>query len=68
MKAHIQCSGDPSVGIPGCHTQIDLCVTIDDERMKEDIRDMLRDTFSLIWDDTTTFVVFDDEIGDYPTI
>lgn len=46
--AYITTNGDPSVGITGNYTEVDLNFDIDDEN-REEIRVMLADFFSELW-------------------
>lgn len=61
-KATISCYGDPMVGIPGHMIEIDIGFVFDgDELIREDTRELLRECFSRLWDDSSTWVDFDDE-------
>lgn len=64
MKAHVWSFGDDSVGIPGASTDVDICFdadVIDEDDMRQFIRDRLSECFSQIWDDKV-HVMFEDEI------
>jgi hypothetical protein len=59
----IYAPGDPSVGIPSTTLNIDLNISIDDEKFKEYIRELLKNCFNEIYDDCVT-VMFQDEIDE----
>lgn len=64
LKINIMCHGDPSVGISGGDTTIDLQVCNDifeeDKGFREDVRKRFKSIFDEIWDDNCT-VLFSDE-------
>ena len=65
MKITIGCSGDHSVGIHGASTVIDLACELDDE-VREHYREQFRSLFAELWDDGSTWVLFEDERFDGP--
>lgn len=65
MKITIGCSGDRSVGIHGASTVIDLACELDDE-VREHYREQFRSLFAELWDDSSTWVLFEDERLDEP--
>lgn len=67
MKITIGCAGDRSVGIYGCSTVIDLACDLDlDDEAREHYRERFRSLFAELWDDCSTWVLFDDERFDEP--
>lgn len=60
MKIAIGCSGDSSVGIPGASIVIDLACELDDE-VREHYREQFRSLFAELWDDGSTWVIFEKE-------
>jgi hypothetical protein len=68
MKAYIYSKGDPSVGINGFSTEVDLGIEDfeDWDGQREGIRKILANTFINIWDDGKVTVMFDDELVDEP--
>ncbi len=64
MKAFISCSGDESVGIFGCSTEVEIgygADILDADDMRSSVRSLLRECFSQIWDDPTVMVEFEDD-------
>ena len=60
MKIAIGCSGDRSVGIHGASIVVDLaCELVPEDR--EYYREQFRSLFSELWDDGSTWVIFEDE-------
>lgn len=65
MKAYISSSGDPSVGINGFSTEIDLDIDLDDsDDQREGIRKALSDCFIIVWGVGKVRVLFEDELAE----
>ncbi len=67
MKAYIWSNGDPSVGIFGFSTEVEIgfdAQILDEDDLRQSTRKLLQECFAEIWDDGSTTVVFEDENND----
>jgi len=62
MKIYIINEGDASVGLPGDYATIEFDdLLLDDPDDRRDIREILQEAFSTIFDNVNTYVEFEDE-------
>lgn len=59
--AYVQTAGDPSVGIDGCYTEVDLNYPVE-ELGREECRARLAECFSTLWGERAV-VQFEDEFS-----